>query len=771
MSGSLYGMPVYRSRGAADATLLAPPPFSFPGVTARVFPLRANMNILRSFCKSYLNVAPEVCEFHPYLPYVLFVVLDYGRMAAEEVNLGWVSQHEIFFAVPLGKWGRTRRGGPRTFQGWVVNTPFIFVDDPTSLSTGREIYGWPKVLVALHPGLEEWLVDPRNPTRLLTLDVKGFGRHETGGERLLEIDQRMGQNPSLFPPDFEMVDPFERLSRLTRTSWSVGWGLAQLSLRAPLAGFGPQDPAGRGMVLLESLRQLLGFYQEPRVEALTLKQFPDSEHPSQICYQALVQSRMSVARYNRGGLLGLPNVLQGDITGGFRIRLRENPAFPIVASLGLEVARERTVDRRALSILEPFFPFWMSVDLNYGKGETICWRMRGSPWFREGVPVPGHGPTPAKARYNTFAGAAQQVWNGPFLVPGIHCDVFPLRADPDPLRRFIEGYLNVDDRYRFVPWGRHVYMVASAGRMFSNGRSGAWIESCMISFNVPLAWYEGGCLRGFAVTRPFVFVDNPTLAMTMREVEGVPAMDATIETPRHSWLVDGPVLQMKAAVFSVLDAGLQSEQRTLIEVMAEDPMSAGASPLEDGSRRDPCLDRARRILCGRERLQMLALKQFRDVEEPHGACYQALVVEPWTLLNPKVTRLSRRAIRLYRYPSLPLVDTLGLRTSSMLPPQEMEGAIADLLEPRNPFRMELRNLEIGLSKGISHTAGTLPWQPFHPEPAVDEPGCPQASELAAILTTCTPQRALKAVLDCVDRHCDPCAEGAASDPCPGKRRL
>src|SRR4051812_44645961 len=110
MQGTLPGEnPLFNTaRGSADATLLVVPPFSLPGVTARIFPLRASMNLLSAFSRSFPNIAPEVCEFPPYPPYVLLVVLDCGRMAIEQTNLGWVSQHEIFFAVPLGRWYRRK---------------------------------------------------------------------------------------------------------------------------------------------------------------------------------------------------------------------------------------------------------------------------------------------------------------------------------------------------------------------------------------------------------------------------------------------------------------------------------------------------------------------------------------------------------------------------------------------------------------------------------------------------------------------------------------
>ncbi len=129
----------YNTALGVTETLAVTPPFSFHGVTARVFPLRAGMNSLRRFCDRYLNIAEEVCEFHPYFPFVFLVVLDYGQMAIEELNLGWISQNEVFFGVPIAMWRRDRLGRP-VFDEWVLTTPFIVVDD--AFERGPVQPGW-----------------------------------------------------------------------------------------------------------------------------------------------------------------------------------------------------------------------------------------------------------------------------------------------------------------------------------------------------------------------------------------------------------------------------------------------------------------------------------------------------------------------------------------------------------------------------------------------------------------------------------------------------
>jgi hypothetical protein len=702
--------------GASEATLVAPPPFNFPRVTARVFPLRASLNILSGFCQRYLNVARSICEFQPYLPYVLLVVLDYGRMAIEESNMGWVSQHEVFFEVPLGMWSRDR-WGRRKFVKWVVNTPFIVVDNPASLTTGREVYGWPKVLATLRYNPESWLIDPRNPLRLLTLDVKGLNCEEPDVP-LLEIDQQVDQNAALVPPDLGLLDPLQWVFRLSRGVWGIGCDLAQILVGSPLSGFGGQTPGDRREVLFGSLRELSGFYRKPGLDVVTLKQFRDAQEPNQICYQALVESQLSINRYNRGGLLGLYNLLQGDLSGGFRISLHQNPAFSIVESLGLEVAWEQSFGGHTVSVLEPFFPFWMSVDLTYGRGKTLCWRMRDEPWYRKGTRIPDRPSQKARTSFNTFAGAAAQVWRGPFVLPEAGFDIFPLPARREHLERFLKDYLSLDavnaplsdgEKFSFELVGHHVYMAATRSRIFSLERSAASIEACQIGFYVPILLEQGRRCE-LVLATPFAFVNNPTLAMTMREVQGVPAMDASIDAPSRFWENDGPLLTMHLDVFTALDAGLGSERRKLLEVMrgaAAPPSRHGGSPL-------PALKSLLKSLlaraCGPVALSRLMLKQFRDAASPNRACYQALILEPLTLSKPgPIQRLEGvTAVHVYRYPSLPLVETLGLQCDLMVP-EEIDGTLADVLHPEDPFRIEL-DIEIGLGEVLSRAAGLLPWR-------------------------------------------------------------
>jgi hypothetical protein len=725
------------ARGAADAAVLDPPPFAFPGVTAHFFPLAANLDVLRSFCNQYLNVGPpEICRFRPALPYVLLAVLDYGQMAIETENLGWVSQHEIYFGIPLEKWRLHR--GRMIFEGWLLNTPFIFVDNASSLTTGREVYGWPKVLVSLRPRLQGWVADPRKPIRFLTMSTLGYGTRDAEQVRLLEIKQRLRQNnPSFAPADVAKIDPFRGLSQFASGTALIAGNLMNLLLRSPFAGFAPRAGYRKSdaQILREALSQLRGLLTHPGLDVITLKQFRDAWDTNDICYQSLVESRLAINRFNHGGPLGLGNLLQGDITGGFRIHLHDNPALPIISSLGLQVARQRNLGGSTVSILEPFFPFWINVDLTYGPGVNRAWRTLGSRWHdQEGTEVRGGS---RSRSYNTVAGGAEQEWVSPLIIPKATVDVFPLPVrDPGRLARFVHEYLSHHgEPDTFEPWGSHVYMVASRSRIFSQEQSSA---VCEVAFYVPLLWRQNGRLKGVAVTKPYSFVDDPNFAMTLREVQGVPAMDATIVTPQHSWLRQEmrqrarrqePVLRVKAAVFTLLEAGLESRNRTVIEVLSQGP----PAPLPDALEPEVAaqlLAMGNKVLTGQSNLQVLTLKQFRDAQRPKRACYQSLVLEPWTLFqrSPLLEPIAAK-VRIYRYPSLPLAVQLGLIQRTR-PPQKVgkKQVLADVLTPDHPFRIEL-DVYMGSSEVLYRAAGTLPWVKVKPQGPAPQPSHATVEEI------------------------------------------
>ena len=432
----------------------------FEDVVMRVFPLKANMNRLRSFCDRYVNLpGDDIAHFAPAVPYVLLQVLNYGRMSSPSSNLGWVAQNEVVFNVPLvGHWlenGKERRD-------FASIAPFIFVDDEWSIATGREVYGWPKVLARLTPGINPWMKDPRSRRRLMTLETmamsKLWARQAAENHVLLEIEQEAPQLFGQIPPNAEyLLSPMVRLPKLVLESLAAAPDFIEgLSNLSEASG----DPLLTNL-LGKMFKDLVTMPPKLYGNTLNLKQFRGSRSGT-ACYQALVNAKMQIKRFNAGGLLGSTDLMRGDPSGGYVINLHRLPAFPIIESLGLEVESEYKKEGVSVASLRPLVPCWASLDLRYERGSRICWRTEDATWVpwiekpeadgggvermpaldlmsptdsvaRAKGPVPDHDTSKTSTPYNTTLGAAAVPVSGPFDFFNSSVRVLPIRAKSEKL--------------------------------------------------------------------------------------------------------------------------------------------------------------------------------------------------------------------------------------------------------------------------------------------------------------------------------------------------
>ncbi len=433
-------------------------PFSaleFSGVSMRIFLLRANMTQLERFCDAYLNIAPaEMARFRPAAPFVMLQVLNYGRMSPVASNLGWVAQHEILFGIPLiGHWHENGR----RVEGGASVSPFIFVDNDWSVLTGREIYGWPKYPAQLVPEVNPWMSDPRKPRRLLNLQTQMFPRLYSGESLqqlvLLELLQETSQVSQL-PTNIEyLLNPLGRLPKAMVDLATLGPDLYRC-----LAQGWPSASGAMGDALEQLTAGLATGLPQTFFNTVNLKQFRSSE-PNTAAYQSLVNGRMEVRRVNACGLLGSPEQLRGDPTGGFTILLHRYPDFPIVESLGLMVESRMAGRDVPVDILKPLMPFWVSLDLRYERGRRLCWRTSRRNWALGSESTaataqdataettesgtPPHRLIPSAA-FNTALGPVLEAVDGPFDFFDTAARVLPLVARWDAsetLKSFLQTRL------------------------------------------------------------------------------------------------------------------------------------------------------------------------------------------------------------------------------------------------------------------------------------------------------------------------------------------
>lgn len=597
--------PLYNlARG--PATLTSVPPYRFDGVTIRTYPLRARINRLRDFCDDYLNLMPkEIALFRPSLPYVFLQLVHYGHISPELRNVGWVSQHEIAFTIFLDWFKEV--GGRLEYQDTAAVSPFIFVDEDTSQATGREVYGWPKIQGWATP-TDPWPHDPHAHHLLARISARVFPkvfRNVQSVDRvILEITHEAPPGLTQVPPDpGSPLNPFVAIPNAIVNGLQLWGQFLDMAAAQPTRGYDPRDlqsmPA-RFARLLSSLTQL----SPPTANTVNLKQFRDVGSTDAICYQALVNSRMELIRFNRGSMLGDWNLLVGDPSAGFRVRIHEYASLPIVQTLGIEVDDREEGDEAPVAVLKPQFPFWADVDLRYTQGQNLCWRGRGTTGWWTPPEGPGLPPVrkgaetapPGGHPYNTALGASNISLPGPFTFPNATVRVLPLLADRCRLQEFCDNYFRdpndptpgdqkdpgkrgVFKAPRFEVLGSYVYLLVwSFGKVTSGKYDIGEFAGRDVRFAIPVRWFKGGELISSGLVSPYWYSDSEVATVTGRELYGFPILHSQIRAPDSCWLDSaGPdpsgnqgLLQLDAPVMSALSVGQEMATRRLLEVFQGD---------------------------------------------------------------------------------------------------------------------------------------------------------------------------------------------------------
>ncbi len=758
------GHPRFVTAGPMGAAMQLEPPFDFDGVTLRVFPLRARLHQLQRFVDDYLNlVPPQVARFRVPLPYAFLALINYGKMAVDAANMGWIAQREILFCVPL-EWYRLE-AGRYVFQGWAFVSPFIYVDNELSMATGRNVYGWPKSLATLDPELSAWMESPRARTRLATASTMVFPKAYEGYRQeqrvFLEVTQGLGPSPFQVPPDLGgPAMPWVAIPNAVRSSAdllrdSLGlFGAMGLTERQPYVG-----PSAYAAMARQIGRDANPFGPDLAFNTINLKQFRSADNPSAVCYQALTNARMEMKAYKHGGLLGDGSVLLGDSSGGFRVLLHRYEATPIIDTLGLEVEAEWEGPGATVASLKPVLPYWLDLDMRYHKGETLAWRTKVTDGWKVGAgdgakryakDVPARPPGPTVNPYNTTTAGASQGIGGALTFPDSTFRVLPLLADPTRLEAFLQGYLNeplASEGMCFEPWGRYVYLVLGNhnGVASETNNVGGWADYD-VKILVAVKWYDVDpatterTLRGVALVPAFAYANSTMATITSTEVTGIPMMKAVIESPPGTWLADSgpgdattdPLVRLTTPVLPVLGEGQGAEPRVVLEV------SEGAIPgLDDEAawrqvadtwgnalrtefvraskiqavhpkEYDAALDLTLEIVGHGLPINFLTLKQFREAGEPAAACYQSLILHRWQVEHVRDLREIEGPLYacIHEYPTQPIVKTLGLVAKRVC----LDGAAqAYYLEPVRPFWVRV-SMKQPLGLTLRRRAGSEAWE-------------------------------------------------------------
>ncbi len=282
------------------------------------FLLPARDEALRSLCETSFNTpsghAVQVSPLGPYL-LLLYAEMQLQSLDERDAASGWMRETEVSFWIPIG-----RQAGA---AAWFL--PYLFVDNPYAIATGREVYGFSKTW-----GQFEKPERIQNPE--FAVDVWGFTEFDpqTEGKSLRLLETHQSDAAHAPPP-------------ATWTSWDAA---RSALIRQVFKHWQPQtDDEGRAS-WLETLEKM---------PLLFLKQFRDAADSRRACYQAIIAAPLQITAFHGGGF----------VDAVYTLTFQPLASHPLPEILGLNVD--------ASGVIQALATFWLHVDFTLGAGAEV-WR-------------------------------------------------------------------------------------------------------------------------------------------------------------------------------------------------------------------------------------------------------------------------------------------------------------------------------------------------------------------------------------------------------------
>jgi hypothetical protein len=711
----------------------------FPGVTTQVFPLRADIDVLRKFCDDNLNrlsdSPPPPIKIDPVAPWVLMQVCNYNFMGQAQ-GKGYVSQHEVAFGFPV-TWQQTE--GQKTAREFAMFYPFIFVDNSISLTLGRQVYGWAKAGVEVDRRLPNF--DPRDPI-VLSISRKRYRQEESDdarykaeyksvqrlyndegiSENLLRVLQKQGFTSTWPGLDLIMLWP-----RMVGSFLNAAAGVFDTAGRT-LSGFAPADLPSLGRDLQSLGDIMIRWYAymndfapalfgavgvragnggaSSRVPILTLKQIRDTDDTSTACYLATIRSQISVDSVKSGGILFNPAV--ADLSGGIQINLFRTDEEPIVEQLGILSSGKVKIDDskqgKIADVIQPVMPFWAQADVSYSvAADYQLSRTKWTPWSAKGgLVIPHRGDVTNPIVYRHYGSGTGGEVQGPIRSDNFVLHVYPFVVDQDNLQKLVDDYLQPPVKLSVtdLQGGKSlVFMLVSSFKKVSDNTQELLTEDKVVTFAVPVT-YQGQTDAKQTLVHLYSFAHTDWTVITDNEVYGRFTIKSTLDAPGSLWIdshskTPQELLTVATWVFTDPNSDQQPQLLPIIEIYEdtrEAKSSSGSERTELGNLEPSQLLSIYKKLLGFdsdevESFFILALKQVRDAQAVSSAALQSIVGVRRSVVN-QVSQDDKLAGRvkvvISDYPGLAMGLKLGL-AQVLFPEDRTGGPVTIFSEPGTLF--------------------------------------------------------------------------------------
>lgn len=254
--------PAYISWVGHGAASLAAPGI-FTDATMNMFGFDASRDAMQATVDTLLNPAAGPIHYDVAVPIAMVSFMDIAKCTSGTDIVGWLPGREAALWIPL-----IEKHPDPLKDRFVFWAPYIFISYTIGMLTGREIWGWPKVLGTI-------TVPSDNPGSTTFSCASTYF-------------------PTLAADTCGVEGPLLQV-RQTATSPTgpAIWHKAEDAVTALVGSF-------LGTLAEEFARAL---HISPQVPSVALKQFRDPAVESVAAYQAIVDSPIAPTTFNGGGML------------------------------------------------------------------------------------------------------------------------------------------------------------------------------------------------------------------------------------------------------------------------------------------------------------------------------------------------------------------------------------------------------------------------------------------------------------------------------------
>jgi hypothetical protein len=248
--------------GHGAANMAAPD--TFTGAKMNIFGIETSTAAVQNLVDTLLNpAAGGNVRYAPALPVAIVSFSDSPKCTSQVDAIGWIPGRETMILVPLWEY----LAGHLLPSRLVFWAPYVFIDYTIGLVTGREVWGWPKVLARIGVATDAPGADFSCQTTIFPTLAPSTRAEDAVLYRIVQT-----QAGAEAPP-----------------SWRSAGEAAQGMVQGLLGG------------LAEDVLRKLAF--QPQIECVVLKQFRTTDDPETCCYQAIVNSPIALTGFGGGGPL------------------------------------------------------------------------------------------------------------------------------------------------------------------------------------------------------------------------------------------------------------------------------------------------------------------------------------------------------------------------------------------------------------------------------------------------------------------------------------